>query len=620
MLRVRRRQPLILLIPRPLFIALTVVLVLALGGSLTFVTVLTPGLKNKVIVIDPGHGGRDPGAQYGGLQEKSLNLDIALRLKKTLSTKGCKVILTRETDKDFFTPGFVQGRMAKRAELNQRIGLATANNADLFISLHANSFPQRSSYGMETYYHLKSAPGKALAERIQNRLLTVQKDNKRQAKAGDYYLINQTKMPAVIVEVGFISNPRERAMLSKDAYKDSIATAIAEGIEEYFADFPFGVQETTPTLASAEGPDPAGTQSFKLYYPNETLDSLTSEERTAAPGWPVLTVIQKAQYIVQELIKGPVSRQAVSLISPETKVLDISLQNGIVTIDFSHKLRDEYTGGAAEEDLTVNSIVWSIAQLPRVKGVRILIDGQFGESIGGHVLLNHTFSPQPKAGEVAIVIDDFGINNPGTQQMLELGVPITAAVMPNMTFSRQEAEQIHARGYEIFLHMPVEAKDARPEWQGPGALLTGLSDQELSNRLNQALASVPYAVGISNHMGSKGTEDSRIVGSLINMARERGLFILDSKTTERTLLLREALKAGIPAGTRDVFLDNAADLGTIKNQLRQLIALAKKNGKAIGIGHVGPQGPLTARAIREILPEMEAQGVQLVPLSEILLS
>jgi len=593
---------------------------LALGGSLTFVTVLTNGLKDKVIVIDPGHGGRDPGAQFGGLQEKNLNLDIALRLEKTLAGKGCKVILTRDTDRDFYAPGFVQGRMAKRAELNQRIRLAQANNADLFISLHANSFPQRSSYGMETYYHLKSAPGKALAERIQKRLLTIQQDNKRNAKAGDYYLINQTKIPAVIVEVGFISNPRERAMLSKDAYKDSIAAAIADGIEDYFAAYPFGVQESAPALAPTQGPALPGTHSFKLYYPNETLESLTNEERSVPASWSALTTSQKIQYIVQELINGPSTLQAVSLISPKTKILNATLQNGIATIDLSHELRDQYTGGAIEEDLTVNSIVWSVAQLPEVKGVRILIEGQFGESIGGHILLNHTFSPQPKTGEVAIVIDDFGINNPGTQQMLELGVPITAAVMPNMLFSRQEAEQIHARGYEVILHMPIEAKNARPEWQGPGALFGGLSDQELANRLNQALATVPYAVGISNHMGSKGTEDSHIVHALVQTARERGLLILDSKTSEKTLLWREAQKADIPAGIRDVFLDNTADINRIKGQLRQLIALAKKNGKAIGIGHVGPQGPLTARAIREILPEMEAQGVQLVPLSEILLS
>ncbi|MDQ7092506.1 divergent polysaccharide deacetylase family protein [Desulfosporosinus sp. PR] len=232
----------------------------------------------------------------------------------------------------------------------------------------------------------------------------------------------------------------------------------------------------------------------------------------------------------------------------------------------------------------------------------------------------HPITAPTVSGEIAIVIDDFGIDNPGTQQMLELGVPITAAIMPNLLYSQQEADLIHNLGYEIILHMPIEAKNGRPEWLGPGALTTNLSPQELRVRLNNSLEQIPYAVGISNHMGSKGTENPNIVEALVETAKEHNLLILDSKTSESTILAQQAKKAGVKSGTRDVFLDNSADLNAIKKQIKLLIAKAKTSGKAIGIGHVGPQGPNTARAIKEMLPEIKAQGIKIVPLSELLRS
>jgi N-acetylmuramoyl-L-alanine amidase len=367
------------------------------AGSLKLNSVFSSDLKDKVIVIDPGHGGVDPGAQNSGIKEKDLNLDISLRLRKVLESKGCKVILTREEDKDFFLPGFVLGRMAKRAELNQRINLASENNADLFISVHANSFPQRNTYGMETYYHIKSAPGKALAELIQEQLTRLQSDNKRKAKAGDYYIINQTKMPSVIVEVGFISNPRERKLLMSNNYRDLIAEAIGTGIDHYFKDFPLGVRENIQTVTSQEGPPSAGKNTYKLYFLNSDLESLVPEDRQINQSlWAELNLSQKAKLVLTELIQGPISGTNARTIAPNTKILSLAIQNGIATVNFSKELRDDFSGGALEEDMTIKSIVWSMTQIPGINGVCILINGEFGDSIGGHILLDHTFSTQSK--------------------------------------------------------------------------------------------------------------------------------------------------------------------------------------------------------------------------------
>jgi len=377
--------------------AVIALLILLIGaGSLKLNSVFSSDLTNKVIVIDPGHGGADPGAQNSGLKEKDVNLDISLRLRKVLEAKGCNVIMTREVDMDFFRPGFYEGRMAKRAELNHRINLATENNADLFISVHTNSFPQRNTYGMETYYHLKSATGKALAELIQEQLTRLQSDNKRKAKAGDYYLINQTKMPAVIVEVGFISNPRERKQLLSNDYRDLIAEAIGTGIDQYFKEFPLGVRENEQTVASQEGPPYVTEDTYKLYFLNSSLESLVPEDRQINRSvWTKQTLSQKASLVLGELIQGPLLDTSVRTLAPKTKLLSLIIQNDIATINFSKDIQADFPGGVLEEDMIIKSIVWSMTQIPGINGVRILINGEFGDSIGGHILLDHTFSAQP---------------------------------------------------------------------------------------------------------------------------------------------------------------------------------------------------------------------------------
>lgn len=375
---------------------MTVFVIMLIGaGSIKMTSSFSSSVKNRVIVIDPGHGGADPGAQNSGLKEKDINLDISIRLRKILESKGCIVILTREVDKDFYLPGFVLGRMAKRAELDNRINMATENNADLFISVHTNSFPRPNTYGMETYYHLNSSPGKALAELIQKQLTQLQSDNKRKSKAGDYYLINQSKMPAVIVEVGFISNPRERNLLLSNNYRDSIADAIGTGIEHYFNDFPQGVRESIQTV-SQEGPPLNSDDAYKLYFPSSDLESLVPENRHINPStWSKLTLSQKSTLLLRELIQGPQTVTSTRTITPKTKLLSLTVQNGIAIIDLSKDIRDDFPGGALVEDLTIKSIVWTMTQIPGINGVSILINGDYGDSIGGHILLDHTFPDIP---------------------------------------------------------------------------------------------------------------------------------------------------------------------------------------------------------------------------------
>ncbi|AQS58916.1 N-acetylmuramoyl-L-alanine amidase family protein [Desulforamulus ferrireducens] len=183
------------------------------------------------IVIDPGHGGYDPGAMRKGITEKQINLEIAQEIKKILVENNVEVLLTREGDYNHAIIG-LHGKEAKKYDFERRIQMAKSFNADAMISIHVNVGRQKCS-GPEAFYYPKSAPGKLLAQKIQEQLHQIPNINRRQVKTGRYYLLTHTDMPCVIVETGFIDNPEERERLLEPRYRQMLAAAIAQGIIEY---------------------------------------------------------------------------------------------------------------------------------------------------------------------------------------------------------------------------------------------------------------------------------------------------------------------------------------------------------------------------------------------------
>lgn len=187
------------------------------------------------VVVDAGHGGYDPGAiTKEGVYEKEINLAMAKQVKKLLEQAGFEIILTREEDVDYAPEG-VRGRQnRKQADLNYRISLAVQEKADALISLHLNATPSGRNTGAETFYFYESIEGKNLAESIQKELVKVPEMNRRIAKPGDFYLLRKSPMPAVIVELGYISNPKEFAKLKQPWYQEQLAQAVAKGVANYF--------------------------------------------------------------------------------------------------------------------------------------------------------------------------------------------------------------------------------------------------------------------------------------------------------------------------------------------------------------------------------------------------
>lgn len=191
-------------------------------------------VSGRKVVIDPGHGGGDPGAKSsGGMVEKDLNLDVALRLKKYLSRVGVYCIMIRETDRDYFGAGESFGSK-KRRDLNHRIEMANQSKADVFLSIHANSFPQTIYHGAQTFYNPDNPESKRLAEAIQEQLVSSLGPNHRKAKEGDFRVLELTRMPGIIIEIGFLSNPEEARLLATKQYREQLAEAICFGLIKYF--------------------------------------------------------------------------------------------------------------------------------------------------------------------------------------------------------------------------------------------------------------------------------------------------------------------------------------------------------------------------------------------------
>ncbi len=190
-------------------------------------------LAGQIVVVDAGHGGIDSGANRPGVVEKQINLAVALQIGDSLKKYGAKVMLTRDTDvelSELCDNEKVRGRY--RRDLNARLEMVEESDADLFVSIHANASTNPRRRGVECYYFGQSESGKRLALAIEEELRLVAPVSQA-AKAADYFVLRRNKVPAALVEVGFITNAEELALLQTPEYQHRLAEAIASGIHRY---------------------------------------------------------------------------------------------------------------------------------------------------------------------------------------------------------------------------------------------------------------------------------------------------------------------------------------------------------------------------------------------------
>lgn len=191
----------------------------------------------KVIVIDPGHGGIDGGGKSAsGILEKDINLSISLKTKAVLESKGYKVVMTRSEDVGLYSEG-KKVKEKKREDLANRVKMKKESNCDAFISIHQNMFPQKSCKGAQVWSANNEASQK-LGQIIQQKFREeVDSSNKRAPKIAnkEYKILSDDYgCPSVILECGFLSNPEESVLLSKEEYQTKIANAISNSVDEYF--------------------------------------------------------------------------------------------------------------------------------------------------------------------------------------------------------------------------------------------------------------------------------------------------------------------------------------------------------------------------------------------------
>lgn len=184
-------------------------------------------LRGKVVVVDPGHGGTNPGAVANGTRETDNNLAVSLKLRDRLRQAGAKVIMTRETDRTVATAGSTLGQ-----ELQARVDIAERNNADMFVSIHSNSNPDPSLAGAMTFY--PSGRSSKLAQEVQNSIIRETAAVDKGTQPATFYVLRNTTMPSILVEMGFVTNAAEAAKLQNDAYRNRIAQGIFTGIVRYF--------------------------------------------------------------------------------------------------------------------------------------------------------------------------------------------------------------------------------------------------------------------------------------------------------------------------------------------------------------------------------------------------
>lgn len=192
--------------------------------------------NGKTVVIDAGHGAPDGGAAaQDGTSEDKINLEISKKLRAILEEKCYNVIMTRETDEGIYSAGN-SVKEKKLSDMHNREKIMNCSGADIFISIHMNKFSDPGVFGAQVFYSAGSEDSKLLAEQIQSELLALDKNNKRVSKEAEasIYLLKKAKLPAVIAECGFLSNPAECEKLKTDEYKSELANAIFRGIENYF--------------------------------------------------------------------------------------------------------------------------------------------------------------------------------------------------------------------------------------------------------------------------------------------------------------------------------------------------------------------------------------------------
>ncbi|MFZ5650042.1 MAG: divergent polysaccharide deacetylase family protein [Bacillota bacterium] len=537
-------------------------------------------LNGKTVILDPGHGGDDHGyCRKGVACEKSTAMSVTENIRSMLERNGATVYMTHGGGGG----GFLSRLWTKNENsLDLRAKMAGEKKADIFLSIHCNASPLPHRAGVKVLFRGGFAAGKMLGEHINRELVKLPENGKNTASPGNYYILNRVEVPAVVVETCYLTHNSDKETIASGQYREKLARAISGGVINYF------IKEGTSGRCWTK---PEAPESNKVIAAGK-------EEAVNLPGGISISIVKVRRGRAEVDLKTP--GESLSL-------------------------------GGEEEALAVRSIVNKSLVLSGAKEVLLTVNGKPAKTLAGHIDISSAFSFQSqssggetagenKKGMVAIVIDDFGqYSSEGVKEILSLDIPVTCAVMPNLENTFKHAREAAGAGHQVIVHLPLEPVRGKSYWLGPGAVTTRQTDAEIRSAVSKDFSSVPYAVGFNNHMGSAATADIRVMKAVLEVAREKQFFVLDSRTSKKTTIPALAGEMGITCVQRDVFLDEVKRIDHIKKQLYRLCREAQEKGRAVGIGHVGMGGEKTSRALREMIPVMKEMGIEFVYLSDLAL-
>jgi polysaccharide deacetylase 2 family uncharacterized protein YibQ len=225
-------------------------------------------------------------------------------------------------------------------------------------------------------------------------------------------------------------------------------------------------------------------------------------------------------------------------------------------------------------------------------------------------------TPLHRTPRIAFIIDDVGVYDIGALELKRLNIPITASILPDSPYAREEARWVREYGIPALLHIPMQPKNGNGQtYHRNGTITMQSSDDEIRRLIRRAKEIVPAAEGVNNHQGSLVTASSSVMTRTLKIIKEEGLFFVDSRTIGNTVAYDIAKRLGIKTTYKDVFIDHIKSYSHSVSQIRRLVEIAMQKGKAIAIGHPNDS---TFRAIRDSIKFIRARGVKIVYVSELL--
>lgn len=221
-------------------------------------------------------------------------------------------------------------------------------------------------------------------------------------------------------------------------------------------------------------------------------------------------------------------------------------------------------------------------------------------------------APEKRLSQIAIIIDDIGMDMEVARKLAAIDADITFSVFPQEKNTQEIGEYLHKHGKEVLLHQPMEGGNGKNP--GLGAIFHDTDPEKAQKILEDSLERVPMALGVNNHMGSVVTQNEVIMKALFSTIKEHRLFFIDSLTTGNSVCRVVAAEANLPFQARDVFLDNDQTYQYIAGQLDELVVTARHRGEAIGICH---PHPATVEVLAKELPRLREKGIEVVRVSRL---